>query len=201
MDLGSIVPAASGAVIGGMLSIAGGAWQARRTAARTRRDELRKRSEDAARDAADILIDIRRWSRENLDADDSRRSLLLTSEGRKLVADRVSDLRRAARLIVHPRIAARILEAADFLSAPSEFQHLLFESPAETARSIEVWISNNVTAFLTDRELPADSREVEAYRATYAEALIEAEEHWKLYEEWEVKERARLRAECETDAG
>jgi hypothetical protein len=195
VDLASIVPAASGAILGGILSMLGGAWQARRAAKSARSDELRRRSEDAARDAADILVEIRKVAFGNLDKDDMPRSLGLTAEGRNVVQDRIGDLRRAARLVISSDVNSRIIEAADFLSAPSEFQHLLFESPAETARSLESWISDNVTAYLTDQKLPPATQAVEAYRATYAEAMIEAEENWRSYEEWEAKERARLRGE------
>lgn len=200
MDLGPIVPAAIGAILGGMLSILGGALQGRRAAARARRDELRRRSEDAARDSADLLIEIRKVAREHLDKEERRPSLWLTSEGRSLMQDRVGDLRRAARLVMLPGLKVRIVEVADFLSAPSEFQQLLFESPAETARSLESWISDNVTAYLTDQKLPPVPHPVESYRETYTEAMAQAEENWRSYEKWEAAERARLKAERQRGA-
>ena len=195
MDWTAVIPAACGAVIGGGLSFLGGSWQASRAATRQRQTEVRKRSEDSAAEAMAILHDIRKTAENHPDKGGGWPGFWLSSDGTDLVNARIVDLERSARLITNLELQARIKSAASYLSAPQEFQHLEGEAVVATTRRLESWISDNVTAYLTDVALPDPPDHIKSYDDSYQEACSMAEESWKAQEQWHKEERERLRKE------
>jgi hypothetical protein len=200
MDWTAVIPAACGALLGGTLSFLGGSWQASRTATRQRQAEIRKRSEDSAAEAMEILQDIRKTAEENPEKDGAYPSFWLSSEGTEIVNARVLDLRRSARLITNAELQERIKSAAAYLSAPSEFQHLEGEAVVMTARRMETWISDNVTSYLTDAALPDLPDDIKSYEDSYQEACTIAEESWQAQQLWHKEERDRQRKAHEEKA-
>lgn len=197
MDWMAVIPAACGAVIGGALSFLGGSWQANRAATRQRQSEILRRSEDSAAEALSILHDIRTTAENHPDEGGSWPNFWLSRRGTDLVRTRLTELERAARLITDLELRTRIESAASYLEAPQEFQHLEGEALATTARRLETWISDNVTAYLTDEILPKTPDYVASYQASYQEACAMAEEAWESQEQWRKEERDRIFKERE----
>lgn len=199
MDWTAIIPAAVGALIGGSLSFAGGAWQAGRAAARQRQAEVRKRSEDAAAHCMDILHDIRGIAENHPDTVGWPSQFTLSMEGDSLVSTRVLDLERSARLVTNSELRARIKSSAAYLSAPQEFQHLEGEAILTTARHLEMWISDNVSAYLTDAPLPYPPDYVGSYEESYRQACTIAQESWDAQREWHEQELKQQRTDADAE--
>lgn len=199
MEWTAVIPAACGAILGGGLSLLGSSWQASRSAVRQRKVEVRKRSEDSAAEAMAILHDIRRTAETHPDR--GWPGFGLSIKGINLLDARVVDLKRSARLITNLELRDRINSAAAYLSAPQEFQHLEEEAIGVTTQRLETWISDNVTAYLTDVALPVPPVHIKSYEASYQEACSMADESWKAEEQWRKEERERLRKERNEKSG
>lgn len=191
MDLLEMFQPAIGTAVGGLLAIAGGYFQSRRTDRSTKEAERRKLSHDSARQITAELATLASV----LPRHQEPRSFWLTNEGDAKLEESWAAIRNHALYLSDDALYDSVIEAGQFLFPPYPFPELLRRSLPQIAEDVEGWLAARMRAHIKGSPMPPEPEFLGEYRSHYASAEEIQEEENEARAQFAAQERERLRAE------